>query len=170
MRIQDCVLLGTFTKTHGVDGKVILNTEINLDTKDFREPIYIEFDGLLVPFFLQTSDLKRSNQYIVELELVNNMDDATEIVGHDVYLPHADDVFQQQFDLSQLEGIVVLDQELGEVGVCSSVETVAGNYLLSVTSDKGEVLIPFVEEFIVEFIPDENYILLDLPDGLIDLN
>ena len=170
MRIQDCVLLGTITKTHGVDGKLILNTEFNLDTKDFREPIFIEFDGLLVPFFLKSADLKRNDQYIVELELVSSMDEATDIVGRTVYLAKDDLVLQQHFDLSQLEGIVIIDQKLGEIGPCVRIDTIAGNYLLAVDTTNDEVLIPFVEDFIVEFIPEENYILLNLPDGLLEIN
>jgi 16S rRNA processing protein RimM len=170
MRIQDCVLLGTITKTHGVDGKVVLQSEINLETKDFREPIFITFDGLPVPFFIITADRKRPDQFILTLELVPNVDEASRLVGHDVFIPQDDALLQNEFDLSQLVGLVVIDQEQGEIGTCQSIDNVAGNYLLSVSHGKQEVLIPFAEDFIVEFIPEENYLLLDLPEGLLDLN
>lgn len=170
MKIQDCVQLGTITKTHGVDGKLILNTEVNLDTKDFRESIFVDFDGLLVPFFLKAYDLKRNDQYIIDLELVRSMNEATEIVGCDVYVSKDDTVLQEQFDFSQLIGIVLIDQKNGEIGQCARIESIAGNNLLTVDTANGEILIPFVEDFIVEFMPEENYILLDLPEGLLEIN
>src|SRR6056297_1561385 len=165
MKVQDCVHLGTITKTHGVDGKVILATDTNLDTKDFREPIFIKIDGLLVPFFIITADNKRPGQYITTLELVDNIPEASNLIGLDVYLESGDNLLEEDIRMFDLSGITVIDQELGEIGICTATEEVGGNILLTVDADGKEVLIPFNEDFLVEFIPEESYILLDLPEG-----
>jgi 16S rRNA processing protein RimM len=170
MNFQDCVLLGTITKTHGVDGKLVLVTKANLETKDLREPIFIDIDGLLVPFFLLSLDEKRSGQYILELELVPDLEEAAKLIGHEVYIESADAVLAESFDLSSLEGLLIIDQNAGELGPCQRVEEISGNYLLIVEVDGQEVMIPFAEEFIVEIFHEENYILLDLPEGLVELN
>ncbi len=170
MKIQDCVHLGTITKTHGVDGKVILATDTNLDTKDFREPIFIKIDGLLVPFFIITADNKRPGQYITTLELVESIPEASKLIGLDVYLESDDTLLHDDVRMYDLSGITVIDQELGEIGTCTATEEVGGNILLTVDANGKEVLIPFNEDFLVEFMPEESYILLDLPEGLIDLN
>ncbi|ALO16115.1 ribosome maturation factor RimM [Salinivirga cyanobacteriivorans] len=170
MNFQDCVLAGTITKTHGVDGKVVISTDNDLETKDFREPIFINIDGLLVPFFVVTIDTKGRNQYILTLELVEDVDEASTLIGLDVYLSATDDVFSESIEMSQLEGLNVIDQEKGEIGRIKRIDEVAGNYLLVIDNGNDEVLIPFNEDFIVEILPEEHYILLQLPDGLLELN
>lgn len=170
MNFQDCVLAGTITKTHGVDGKVVARTETDLEAKDFREPIFIKIDGLLVPFFVITIDPKGRNQYILTLELVNDIEEGSKLIGNEFYLPGDDAVFDETLDLSELEGVIVMDQAAGEIGPCIRVDEVSGNYLLVIEKNQREVLIPFNEDFLVEFLPGENYLLLDLPEGLIDLN
>ncbi len=170
MNFQDCVLAGTITKTHGVDGKVVLSTETDLETKDFREPIFINIDGLLVPFFLVTIDTKGPDQYILTLELLDTVEEAATLIGLDMYLYEDDVVLTENFDITQLQGLNVIDQGKGEVGPIKRIEEVSGNYLLVIDKEDDEVLIPFNEDFIVEILPEENYILLDLPDGLIELN
>lgn len=170
MNFQDCVHLGTITKTHGVDGKLVLITKTNLEKKDLREPIFIDIDGLLVPFFLLSLDEKRKDQYIIELELVPDLDKAAELIGHDVYVENDDALLSESFDLSSLEGLLIIDQNIGELGPCRRIEEISGNYLLIVDIDREEVMIPFTEDFIVEIFQEENYILLDLPEGLVELN
>ena len=170
MNFQDCVLAGTITKTHGVDGKVVISTDNDLETKDFREPIFINIDGLLVPFFVVTIDTKGRNQYILTLELVEDVDEASTLIGLDVYFSATDEVFSESIEMSQLEGLNVIDQEKGEIGRIKRIDEVAGNYLLVIDSHNDEVLIPFNEDFIVEILPEEHYILLNLPDGLLELN
>ena len=170
MNFQDCVHLGTITKTHGVDGKLVLITKTNLEKKDLREPIFIDIDGLLVPFFLLSLDEKRNDQYIIELELVPNLDEAAKLIGHEVYVENIDAVLTESFDLSSLEGLLIIDQNVGELGACKRIEEISGNYLLIVEIEGEEVMIPFAEDFIVEIFKEENYILLDLPDGLVELN
>lgn len=170
MDFHDCVQLGTISKTHGVDGKLVLITKTNLESKDLREPIFIDIDGLLVPFFLLSLDEKRKDQYIIELELVESLEKAAQLIGHEVYMEQDDAVFDAGFDLSGLQGLNIIDQNLGEIGPCERIEEISGNYYFIVQNQDGEVMIPFTEDFIIEIIHEENYILLDLPDGLIELN
>lgn len=170
MNFQDCVHLGTITKTHGVDGELVLITKTNLEKKDLREPIFIDIDGLLVPFFLLSLDEKRKDQYIIELELVPNLDEAAKLIGHEVYVENSDALLTESFDLSSLEGLLIIDQNVGELGPCKRIEEISGNYLLILEIEGEEVMIPFTEDFIVEIFQEENYILLDLPDGLVELN
>ena len=170
MNFQDCVHLGTITKTHGVDGKLVLVTQAKLETKDLREPIFIEIDGLLVPFFLLSLEEKRKEQYIIELELVENLEKAAQLIGHKVYIEQQDAVFDSGFDLSGLEGLNIIDQNLGDIGPCKRIDEISGNYYIIVHNQADEVMIPFTEDFIVEIFQEENYILLDIPDGLIELN
>ena len=98
------------------------------------------------------------------------MHEATKIIGADVYILKSDQALTDDFDLSQLKGITIIDQEKGEMGTCEKIEEVSGNYLLTVKHHNRELLIPFHEDFLIEFIPEEQYILLNLPEGILDIN
>jgi 16S rRNA processing protein RimM len=57
------------------------------------------------------------------------------------------------------------------LGSVKEIITNPGQSLLNVTSlENKEILIPFHEDFIVSIDDDKRIILMDLPDGLIELN
>ena len=54
MRKEDCYFLGRITRKHGLSGNVIL--KLDTDQPDFYkklESIFVEINGLLVPFFIE---------------------------------------------------------------------------------------------------------------------
>ena len=58
------------------------------------------------------------------------------------------------------------------VGVVRDVETIGDSTLLVIEGDPGpkEVLVPFIRDICVEVDPDGKRIVIDPPDGLLDLN
>jgi 16S rRNA processing protein RimM len=76
-------------------------------------------------------------------------------------------------------GAVFLDQIVGckvfdhgsEIGAVEVVDFTAGAPLLIVRApDSEELLVPFAEEFIIKFAPDERRLEMRLPEGLLDVN
>ena len=67
-----------------------------------------------------------------------------------------------------LSGFLVVAEVLGDIGTISDVREMPAQDLLVVTAPGGEVLVPFVEDFIVEFDDAERVLYMDLPDGLVD--
>ena len=54
MRKEDCYLLGKITRKHGLSGNIIL--KLDTDQPEFYknlESIFVEINGLLVPFFIE---------------------------------------------------------------------------------------------------------------------
>ena len=170
MKKQDCAFLGTIIKTHGVDGRIVIDSELDLENKDFREPVFIEIDGLLVPFFILTAEHHQRTRYAVYFEFVNNLKEASELVGQSVYISNEHSLLDDAVVLDELVGIMVIDQQKGEIGECIRIDEIAGNQFFIVLNNQNEIMIPFADEFIVELILEEKYILLNLPEGLIDLN
>ena len=71
-------------KSFGTDGGLLLSSNVDLDTLDFKEPVFITFDGLQVPFFILDCTPK-GGKVVVHLNDVNNLEDAEEIVGRTIY-------------------------------------------------------------------------------------
>ncbi len=69
-----------------------------------------------------------------------------------------------------LVGCSVTDTEGRVIGTVSGVLKAAGNAVLVVSGPLGEVLIPAVAGFCLRISIAEKWILVDIPEGLLDLN
>ena len=62
---------------------------------------------------------------------------------------------------------MAIDEAEGELGLISEVVENPGQVLLSISKDGREIMIPFVEDFIVSLNKRKKEIVLSLPDGLV---
>ena len=74
-------------KSNGTGGDVLMGLyDISVQDFDLKEPLFIEFDGLPVPFFIESITAKGNSKAIVHLSGVDCLEDAEEIVGRAVWL------------------------------------------------------------------------------------
>lgn len=163
---------GTIKKTFGVEGEMIFlfhkETEINLKQK---EPIFPEIDGNLVPFFIQKLQWHNSRELRVKLEDIDSIDTATGLTGLPFYLPlSVTGKQEQELRLLDLEGFKVMNEQNEEIGWVKDVISQSFQDLLLIQTGSAEIMIPFVEDYLVSADIDHKEIVLSLPDGLIDLN
>ncbi|OBK43851.1 ribosome maturation factor RimM [Mycobacterium sp. 1081908.1] len=69
----------------------------------------------------------------------------------------------------QLEGLAVRTTAGLDVGVVAEVLHTAAGELLAVRRDSGEVLVPFVGAIVTSVSLDDGLIVIDPPDGLLEL-
>lgn len=151
-------------KSFGTDGGLLLSSSVDFESLDFKEPVFITFDGLQVPFFILDFSPKGSRA-VVHLNDVHNLTDAEELVGRTVYA----DVELEDDDELDFTGWVIVDRGR-RIGICTGLEDIPGNPCLEVqvecSSESAGVLIPLHEDFIVEVDEDSRTLSLNLPDGL----
>ena len=147
-------------KSYGTDGGLLLSSNVDLESLDFKEPVFIVFDGLQVPFFILDYTPKGSKA-IVHLNDVATLEDAEEIVGRTVY---ADADLEDDGELD-FTGWTVYDRDR-KIGICTGLEAIPGNPCLCVDGPTGEVLIPLHEDFILRADEGTQTLTLDLPAGL----
>jgi 16S rRNA processing protein RimM len=70
----------------------------------------------------------------------------------------------------QLTDYNVVDKTAGELGQITDLIESTEQALLQVDHNGDEILIPFVEDFIVKIDKRKKILYLNLPEGLIDLN
>ncbi|MBP7358170.1 MAG: 16S rRNA processing protein RimM [Prevotella sp.] len=162
--------IGILGKPHGIKGE--LSFMFNDDVFDRVDADYliILIDGILVPFYIEEYRFHGNDTALVKFYDIDDSDRARDLTGCEVYFPKAlSDV--DEFDNSW-ESIVGFDVFNGDnyIGTISSVDTSTENILLSVsTNDGNEILIPAAEEFMKNIDADKNKLVMELPDGLLDV-
>lgn len=146
-------------KSNGTDGDILMGLyDIQLDDFDLKEPLFIEFDGLKVPFFIEKISPKGNTKAIVHLSGVDDLEDAEEIVGRAVWMDvELEDELQEDF-----VGWTILDKG-NEVGKVTGVEPIPGNLCLYI----GDIIIPLHEDFIIDVDTEGRILNLNLPEGLL---
>ncbi len=148
-------------KSWGADGRVVMSRTAS-DSRDLesQEPVFIEFDGLPVPFFVESIEAKGS-RFVVKFQDVDSLEAAEELVGRD-----ATQVEVGEEDEESIVGMKIRDSRSRKViGEIVAFDDYGGNMLITVETASGEVLLPFHEDLVVS-IHDET-ITLDIPEGLI---
>jgi 16S rRNA processing protein RimM len=167
-----CIEAGFIKKTHGLSGDVMISFDEGMDgIFEEIEFIYIEIEGLLVPFFIDEFSVRSSITGNLKFANTNTQERAKPLVGCPIFIErewieHDDDGFNPM----ALKGFQVVDTVLGAIGVILDIEDYSGNYVLNVRHLNREVLIPLNEELIHSINWETQTLVMDCPNGLIDLN
>ena len=149
-------------KSWGAAGEVVLSRTAE-DPQDLNvhEPVFIEFDGLPVPFYFESLQ-EKGNRLIVKFEDVDTLAQAEELVGREVRF-----AAEEEEEEDTLIGLKVRDSRTRRIiGEIVDFSDYGGNIVLTVeTEDRGEVLLPLHEELIVNI--HGEVITLDIPEGLL---
>lgn len=148
-------------KSNGIDGDILIGIrDIEIQDIDLKEPVFIYFDGLPVPFFIESISPKGTGKAIVHITDVNSLKDAEEIVGEGIFI----DAEEEEEQENDFIGWEVFDK--GErIGAVTGIEPIPGNLCLYI----GEKLIPLHEDFIIEADPQKKELFLELPEGIMSL-
>lgn len=166
--------IGYIQKFRGLQGEVELQfTDDPFDRGD-AEYLVLKIDEILVPFFLENYRFKNNDTAILKFENIDNDAEAKKLVGLQVYYPLAhlnDDEDQELSSLKALTGFTLYDEAFGEVGVINTVDDSSYNTLFYVDHPKkGELVLPYHDDFLVDYNIANRTITLALPQGIIDLN
>ena len=158
--------IGKVLKSNGTDGGLVLSLfDILPEDIDLQEPVFIEFDGLPVPFYFESFTPKGNNRALVQITGVRNLKDADELTGADVYA----DYFEEE-DEEDFTGWTVCNQDGTNVGEVSDFEDIPGNTCLWVKRPDGtEVLLPFHEDLVIAVDEKKHILTLTIPEGILDL-
>jgi 16S rRNA processing protein RimM len=172
MQKKDCFYLGKIVKKYSFKGEVL----IKLDTDEpelyeHLDAIFIDLRNSLVPFFIESSQLHRSELLRVKFEDLDTEQDADSILKCDVYLPleFLPKLEGDKFYFHEVIGFTVEDVNFGKVGVIKSVNDSTSQALFEIDRNGIEILIPMNDAFIKKVDKKKKLIIVETPEGLIDL-
>ena len=146
-------------KSNGTDGGLLIGVrDIEVGQIDLQEPVFIEFDGLPVPFFIQDLQQRGTSKAIIHLNDIVNLADAEEVVGRALYI-EGEWEEEEEMDFT---GWTLLNRGT-RVGTVTGMEPIPGNLCLYV----GDTLVPLHPDLILSADPATRTLDLDLPDGLL---
>ena len=159
-------------KSNGTEGEVLVGFRgISPEDLDLKEPVFIVFDGLPVPFFIESFKRRGASRALLRLTGVRNLEDADEISGRDVFVRAGSialyDDEEDGLSAGDVVGWTLLDERDVPVGVVSGYEDIPGNPCLLVDVAGGTAMVPLHEDLIVHADPEAKKIALRIPEGLI---
>src|SRR3990172_8160073 len=83
---ENCSLIGYISKSHGINGQLMIRLNGDYaDNIEPGEPIFVEVDDILVPFFILEAEVF-PDRAILSLEFIRNPLEAQKFTGKKVYL------------------------------------------------------------------------------------
>jgi len=185
-------------KSNGTDGELVMGfREIAPEDINLNEPVFIVFDGLPVPFFIESFTKRGNSKALVRLTDICSMEDVEEIAGKAVYIEEdnlpemsleedgyaaligwtllmpeipdqvGDDVETVGEDMEEDTSLPALTGNLYEVGEITDFIDIPNNPCIEVETESGAVMIPLHEDLILSVDPEYQEIIMQLPAGLI---
>ncbi len=172
MKKSDCFLLGKIVKVNKKTAEVIVATDADDPSSHLaNEVLFIEIDGGLAPFFITKIELSGDDTFRIIFEDWDDPVKAQRLLGCKAFLPltKLSGLKDDQFYYHDLIGFQLTDKQLGDIGTIAEIFETPEQTLLQVFRNDVEILIPLADDFFVSINKAKKKLVLDLPDGLIDL-
>ena len=184
-------------KSNGTDGELVLGfREIAPEDINLQEPVFIVFDGLPVPFYIESFTKRGNTKALVRLTGIRSMEDVEEILGKAVYIPDESmpEMSLEEDGYAALVGWMVLTPEipdqvgddvetvgddvedaslpaltgnLYEVGEITDFMDIPNNPCIEVETENGAVILPLHEDLVLSVDSENQEIIMQIPAGLI---
>lgn len=168
---DNCFFLGKIVKTNGLKGDLSVFLDVD-DLNDYADldSVFVERKRSLVPYFIESIQI-RNNGAVVHFEDVDTLEDAQDLVGSCLYLPL--DVLPpldgNRFYYHEVIGFEVEDINEGPLGVLREINDNSAQAVLCIDHPSGkEVMIPLVDQFLVEVDREGRKLKVAAPEGLVD--
>lgn len=175
--------IGKLGKPHGINGEINAYVDENVNPECI-ERIFLEIDGIFVPFFIEDLRQKRRDTLILSLDGIKNETQASELTHHIIFVMKDDDVFYHDEDevnegegmyASDLIGYSIVenaqnDDEPYTIGMVKDIDGSTPNTLFVVEREDSSILyIPVADEYIMDIDTENRIINMSLPAGLLSL-
>lgn len=171
MKKAELVSIGRIIRSEGKDGTL----KIRLYQKGWREPffrtIYLELEGELRDYEVESFSFVRNSPFL-RLRGVNSLKEAEALRGREILARPEDFPVLENglyYDF-QLLGCLVATADGRELGPVVELITLGGTNLLVVEAGGKKVEIPLVEAICRRIDPVARKIVIDPPEGLLELN
>jgi len=171
VKLEEAFYLGYITKTKGLKGEVQLFFEYDDPELLELDIVFADINGKMVPFFVSSYKLHTNGTGYFYFDDIDHIDKAQVLVKKKVYQPLSKmpDRSEEDFHYNDLKGFLVFDETHGELGEIIEVNEYPQQFVATVSYKDIEILFPLNEDMILEIDEDEATILVDLPEGLLDI-
>jgi len=169
---DDLIVIARAVRTHGLKGEIVaeLLTDFPERFEDVDELILVSPAGVRTTAPLEGFWFQK-DRVVLKLAAYDDVDRAKELIGYEFAVPDSERVplEDDEFYDWELEGCTVKvgDKSIGQV---RSVLRTGGAEILVISGDSGkEQLVPLAAEIVVEIDKAGKTIVVDPPEGLLEL-
>ena len=163
--------LGALTNPFGLKGELCAFFDVD-DCERYLDlnAVFIETDGEMLPYMIENLQYRGNNQFVVKLQDVD-MSNVKEFVQTELYLPLSclPKLTGNRFYFHEVIGFKVVDDKLGELGICKDFMELSNNPLMQVDHDGKEILIPASQQFVTNVDRENKTLHVTTPEGLVEL-
>jgi 16S rRNA processing protein RimM len=164
--------LGKILKPFGSKGEVVAYLDVD-DLQQYRslDMVFVGINKNIIPFFIDAIQLKTKNQAILKFQDIDSHADTEIIIGSELFLPAGflPKLKGNKFYFHEVIGFEVIDKEKGNIGHISRVLELPYQSVIEIHFNGKEILIPIADELIKKVDRKNKVILVEAPDGLIDM-
>ena len=164
---EEVFKIGKLGKAHGVHGELSFMFDDDVFDRVDADYLVLDLDGILVPFFLEEYRFRSDSTALVKFCDVDTQERARELTNTDVYFPTSLTDEDAPLTLSFLVGFSLIEAATGKsIGRIASIDDSTANILFELEDGK---LIPANDDLITNIDKDKRQIVIDLPEGILDL-
>ncbi len=162
------IFIGKLLKTRGNKGELVLSYSpyIYFSAIKKGKELILKSEKYEKLFEIENTKNLENNRAIIKLKTIDSINSALSLVGYSVYMKG----LKEEEVLKEFINYDVFDTENKKLGKIVNLISSGRNELIEVESDDNTFLIPFAEELIKQVNHELEFIIVDLPQGLIDLN
>ena len=172
MKKQDCYYLGKIVSKFSFKGEVLLKLDIDEKPSLKFTTLFIEIDKILVPHLISKISLHKSSLLKIKFDNIDDDILVEKLIKKETFLPLKDlpTLKGKKFYYHEIIGFKAIDKKLREIGVIKQVNDQTSQPIILVKGvGNKEIMIPLVDDFLIEVKRVEKEIIFDIPDGLINL-
>ena len=171
--MSELLVVGKVQRTHGLAGEVSI--EVLTDFPDrFAPGVRLVWRRGDAERALTVAGVRpHQDRLLLSFSGVPDVDAARELAGGELCVPEGEafPVPEGFYYSHRIQGFRCEDRQGRLLGVAAGLEQAPGGPLLSVETPAGRTaLVPFVDAIVVSVDPDARRIVLDPPDGLMELS
>jgi 16S rRNA processing protein RimM len=168
---MNLIPIGKLHKTFGAQGELLLALYGDSPELSQKTPVFINVDGLNVPFYLKSIAAK-NGRFVVVFDDMEREALAQELVGKEVFVEKTEvhKAAASPAESELLVGYTFEDATFGIIGKLVRRFDYPGNPVLQLATEQGrEVLIPDNPRFIIAVSKKKKIVSVSLPEGLLEV-
>jgi 16S rRNA processing protein RimM len=164
---------GRIVKTHGIRGEVQVYPYSDAESFFACKDIFVHgIYGEKVPQRVLKARTKKGQSVILTLEGIVDRTQAGSFVGKEIFLDRTrlSPLAEGEYYWHELEGLTVVSVGGEEMGTLSDILSTGAHDVYVVKGDRGEILVPAVEQMVKKIDLEKGVMKVDLPPGLVEAN
>lgn len=159
-------------KSYGTEGGMTISLFTSIPKDIYlKEPVFIIYDELPVPFFITSFSPKGNGKALVTIEDIENLEQAEALSGKQLLMEektvHEEEEEEEIYDEYSLAchiiGFLIKDQNGREIGHIDEVYDFSGNVCIEVSGH----MIPFHLDLLIKLDEKKETLSMNIPEGLI---